>query len=176
MSSIAAELGNVEYIFLRNVDCNGGVGGAGGGTFEWFLPILPQRESSIIYLQIAQLTLHYEGTGVDGSPEPQYLVYNNLFSENMYSSDKSAVLASILSRDDATGHYETQSDSPIIQVSSNLIKINLSLRDSADNSLNNIGTTGSISMLLKIIRPKLNVNRDNILKSYVQSQIGNIRI
>ena len=169
MSAHTAELGNVEYIFLRYADCSA----TNGNTFEWTLPILPQRESSTMYLQIAQLSLHYEGTDISGNPQPQYLAYNNLFSDNMYSTDNSTLLACILSRDDATGHYECNPDSPVIQVSSNLRKLNFSLKNPIETDSQNIGSTGSIMILLKVIRPQHNVVRDNTLKSYVQSEVGN---
>ena len=170
MSAHTAELGNVEYIFLRYADCS--TYGTGGNLFEWTLPILPQRESSIMYLQIAQLSLHYDGTGVEGNPQPQYLVYNNLFSDNVYSTDNSTVLATILTRDDATGHYEIPTDAPVIQVSSNLRKVSFSLKNPITTDNQDIGDTGSIMILLKVIRPQHNVVRDNTIMSYVPSEVG----
>lgn len=170
MSVVSAELGNLEYIFLRWEDCI--QYGLGGSTFEWKLPNLPQRESSTMFIQIAQLFIHYEGDGTAGNPQPQYLIYNNLFAENMYCTDKSTTVACIYSRDDATSHYEANPDSPVLQVSSNLTKISFTIKNPITTDTQNIGSTGSVMIILKVIRPQHNVVRDNLVKSYVPTEVG----
>lgn len=173
MSAITAELGNVEYIFLRDLDCNGGATGAGTGTFVWRLPTLPPRESSSMYIQISQAMVHYAGTGATGNAEPQYLVYNNMYSDNLYSTNNSQMLACMLERDTATGHYKPQTEPPVIRVPSNLTQISFSVYNGGVDEINNTGLTGSVNILLKIIRPQHNVVSSNLIKSYVQSEIGN---
>lgn len=173
MSTLTAQLGNVEYIYLKDTDCNGGAGGKSVGIFTWTLPKLPARESSTMFLQVSQVSIHYAGVGTAGNAEPQYLTYENLYSDSMYSSDNSTVLATIIDRDDTGGHWHIESSgAPVIQVSSNSNTITFSVRNQFNNEINGLGTLGSVSILLKIIRPQNNVVRDNTLKGYETSMIG----
>ncbi len=169
MSTLISELGNVQYIYLRDLDCNGGASGAGTGTFVWTLPTLPARESSFMYIQVVQGMIQYSGTGQTGQAEPQYLVYNNLFSDSMFSSNNQTTLASILQRDSTTGTWIPQSDSPVIRVPSNLSKISFTVYNQGVDEINNTGPAGSISILLKIIKPQRDVVQDNTLNTYVRT-------
>lgn len=173
MSAINTELGNVQYIYLRNTECNNGAGADATGIFTWTLPSTPARESPFMYIQVVQCMIHYSGTGTQGNNEPQFLTYENMYADNFFSSDKSTVLASILCRDAAAGQYIPQVDAPIIRVPSNLTQITFSIRNQINNEVDLTGLTGSCSILLKLIKPQHDKVQNNVLKSYVQSEIGN---
>jgi hypothetical protein len=172
MSATNVDLGNVEYLYLRNIDCNGvSATAAGASSFSWNLPYINPKEAPYMFIQVVQAYADY-GTGAVtpavGTAAPQRLMYSNINGLNSYATG-GGQLASIMERDTLAGHWMTKYDAPMIQVPSNLTQIRFTLNINADGSLATISNDGSLDILLKIVRPKREAVTANTLASYVRT-------
>lgn len=167
MSASNVELGNVEYIYLRNVDCNGGTGGDLADVFQWDFPrSINPRQAPYMFIQVVQLYVdHDDGAGI---AQPQHLSYTTLNGVNAYSSGSSS-LASLMERDDLAGHWTAQGDAPMIQVPSSVSNLNFTLNRNLNGNAITLGTSGSIDIVLKIVWPKQNEITNNTLSSFVRT-------
>lgn len=166
MSATNVDLGNVQYVYLSNLDCNDGNGADGSDTFKWNIPYMPPREAPYMFIQVAQLYVdHDDGAGVT---QPQHLRFVSVNGLNNYATG-SYQLASLMERDDLAGHWTAQSDSPMIQVPSNINQLSFTLNRNLNGNAITLGTNGTIDILLKIVRPKQDVIMQNTLASYVRT-------
>jgi len=170
MSAITAELGNVEYVYLRSPDCNNGIGASSDVyiPFVWNFPYINPKEAPYMFIQVVQAYIHYAGTGANATTDPQHLQYVGLNGLNYYSSG-SEQLATFLDRDDTGGHWTAMPESPIIQVPSNISTLQFALVQNKTRELGTLGLDGSIEIVLKIVRPKRDIITSNTLASYVRT-------
>jgi len=174
MSATNVDLGNVEYVYLRNTDCNNGAGADGASSFTWALPYINPKEAPYMFIQVVQAYADY-GTGATtpavGTASPQHLRFTNVRGFNAYATDdgNSVQLASIMERDTLAGHWMAKYDAPMIQVPSNLSQISFTLNLNLNGSLATISDNGSLDILLKIVRPKRDAITANTLASYVRT-------
>lgn len=173
MSSTNVDLGNVEYLYLKDVDCNVVNGLAEGGGlsnyFTWNIPYMPPREAPYMFIQVVQLYVdHDDGAGI---AQPQHLRFANINGINNYSTTNTqlAQLASLMERDDLAGHWTAQTDAPMIQVPTNINQLSFTLNRNLNGNAITLGTAGTIDILLKIVRPKQDVIMQNTLASYVRT-------
>lgn len=166
MSSTNADLGNVEYVYLRNVDCNGGDGGALDSIFTWNLPYINPKEAPYMFIQIVQLYVDHDDGAASGVP--QHLLLTSANGLNFYATG-GGQLATMMERDAPAGHWTEKVDAPMIQVPSNITQLTFSLNRNLTGTSVTLGTAGSISILLKIVRPKRDAITANTLASYVRT-------
>lgn len=166
MSATNVDLGNVEYLCLRNIDCNNGNGGDLASSFTWNMPFITPREAPYMFIQVVQLYVdHDDGTG---AAQPQHLRFTSVNGINNYSTGSSQ-LATLMERDAPAGHWSAQTDAPMIQVPSNINQLSFTINRNLNGDTITLGTNGSIDILLKIVRPKQEVIMQNTLASYVRT-------
>ena len=170
MSSSEVGLGNVEYLYLRNIDCNNSVGADDATEFVWNLPYIQQHTAPIMYIEIVQLYLDY-GAGATADANkvlPQVLTLENYMGQNFYSTGgNSTQIASFIVRDALGGHWFSQQDSPMIQVPSNLRQLKFYLHHTVNWNQLQVGNDASLDILIKISRPKQMELTDNMVKAFV---------
>lgn len=171
MSATNVDLGNVQYIHLRDIDCNNANGGATQSSFTWNIPYMNPREAPYMFIQVAQLYIdHDNGAGI---AQPQHLRFSSIAGANCYSTsteaDSPSQLAALMERDDLAGHWTAQSDSPMIQVPSNINQLSFTINRNLTGAVITLGAVGTIDILLKIVRPKQEAITQNTLASYVRT-------
>lgn len=165
MSSTNIDLGNVEYVYLQNTFCNGGNGGDGQSLFTWTIPYMNPRQAPYMYIQVVQLYVdHDDGTG---AAVPQHLRFIGVNGLNSYS-ESGVQLAGILERDTLAAHWKIQSESPMIQVPTNLNSISFEIHNNINGQILTLGTDGCLDILLKIVRPKQEMITQNIMAANVK--------
>lgn len=176
MSATNVDLGNVEYIYLDNTICNVQANGIADGAesdvateYTWNLPYIKPQESPIMYIQVCQAYMHYSGVGMTGEAAPQHLEYTNIYGQNFYcAKDDSTFLACMLQQDTDVGHWKALGDAPMIQVPTTLSKISFAVVNNRTGNSTVIGDTGSLSILLKVVRPKQMEITKNTVASFAQ--------
>ena len=173
MSATNVDLGNVEYLYLKDVDCNVVNGLAEGGglnnSFTWVMPYITPREAPYMFIQVIQLYVdHDDGTG---AAQPQHLRFTSVNGINNYSTTNTqlAQLATLMERDAPAGHWSAQTDAPMIQVPSNINQLSFTINRNLNGQVITLGTNGTIDILLKIVRPKQDAIMQNTLASYVRT-------
>jgi len=165
MSATNVDLGNVEYMYFRDIECNDGDGGHNQSVFSWNMPYTMPKESPFMYIQVVQLYVdHSNGAGIT---VPQHLCYNGIFGLNSYNSGGEQ-LATLMERDQLGGHWTGQSDAPMIQVPTNINKISFRIIDNITSDPFTLGDAGTIDILLKIVRPKQMDITKNTVASFAQ--------
>lgn len=171
MSSINGELGNTQFIYLRNADCNNGTGGDLADTFNWDLPYMNSTQEPIMFIQVVQAYLdHDDGANL---AEPQHLrLVNPMPNDGYYSTNgNGTTLATLLERDTLAGHWKAQSEAPVLQIPSSTRTLKFTLNsNSRTNALIALGTNGCIDILLKLIRPKQGELTNQIMQTFAYSQ------
>lgn len=166
MSATNVDLGNVEYLYLRNVDCNNGNGGQIAESFTWTMPYITPKEAPYMFIQVVQLYVDHK-LG-NGAAEPHHLRFTSVNGLNNYSTGSSQ-LATLMERDAPGGHWLNKPEAPMIQVPSNINQLSFSLNRNFNGDLIEIGENGCIDMVLKIVRPKQQEITNNTLASYVRT-------
>jgi len=167
MSSTNVDLGNVEYVYLENISCNGGDGGADVSQFVWTLPNMKPNQAPYMFIQVAQLYVdHTDGAGTG---QPQHLRLINLHGLNSYSTSGSTELAGLMERDALGGHWNIQSDAPMLQVPTSINQLTFTVNQNLNGDPITLGANASISVLLKIVRPHQNVVTKNIMLANVKT-------
>ena len=171
MSATNVDLGNVEYVYLRDIDCNNANGGATQSSFTWNMPYINPREAPYMFIQVVQLYVdHSDGAGIT---QPQHLRFTTIKGSNSYSTSSDgegpSQLASLMERDDLAGHWTGQSDAPMIQVPSNINQLSFTINRNLTGAPIILGAAGCIDILLKIVRPKPEAITQNTLASYVRT-------
>lgn len=172
MSATNVDLGNVEYLFLDNASCNNGVGGAGANSFTWNLPYITPREAPIMFIQVAQVLVDYTGNGKVGNTDIQHLRYTNIYGQNYYTTSNARVASMLEITSTPAGaedHYKSLPESPMVQVPTSLSQLSFTINNSLNGNVHTLGDNGSISILLKIVRPKQDAIMQNTLASYVRT-------
>lgn len=165
MSSTNVDLGNVEYLYLSNIQCNNS-GADNSDIFQWDMPYIPPRQAPYMFIQVAQLYVdHDDGAGI---AQPQHLRFVSVNGLNNYSTG-SYQLACLMERDDLAGHWTAQSDAPMIQVPSNINQLNFTLNRNLNGNAITLGANGTMDIVIKIVRPKQDVIMQNTLASYVRT-------
>jgi hypothetical protein len=166
MSATNVDLGNVEYVYLRSVDCNNGNGAVLTSSFLWNLPYMNPKEAPYMFIQVVQVYIdHDDGTS---AAVPQHLMLTNVNGLNFHTTG-GGQLATLLERDAPAGHWTEKGDAPMIQVPSNLTQIGFSLNENLNQNALVLGTDGSVEIVLKIVRPKRDAITSNTLASYVRT-------
>lgn len=166
MSSTNVDLGNVQYVYLSNLDCNNGDTGADSEVFQWTLPFINQKEAPYMFIQVVQAYIDHDDGG--GIGQPQHLRFTSVNGLNNYATG-SYQLASLMERDDLAGHWTSQSDSPMIQVPSNINQLSFTLNRNYNGNPITLGANGMIDLVIKIVRPKQEAITQNTLASYVRT-------
>ena len=166
-SATNVDLGNVEYVYLDNTACANLTGAGGLSSFTWVMPYIKPQESPIMFIQVAQAYVDHSAGA--GAPTPQHLEYVNIFGQNLYcASGDSTFLASIMERDALAGHWKASPESPMIQVPTTLSQITFTLNNNQTGDALALGANGSLSILLKIVRPKQMDITKNTVASFAQ--------
>lgn len=156
------EVGNVEYVMLSNVGCNGGAGADLVSSLSWVMPYIKPQESPIMYIQAVQV--YYDsGAGSLNASTPLQLRFMSNIADNYYAQDNQYPIFSILVRDALTGHWVNPNNNPILQVSTKLSTITFRLETQAECQPFVSDDNATISILLKIIRPKqMDMTKNNV--------------
>lgn len=170
MSSINAELGNVQYIYLRNADCNNGTGADLADTFNWDLPYMKPSQSPIMYIQVVQAYLDHDDGASAGIPQHLRLI-SPMPNDCYYSTNgNGTTLATILERDDPAAHWKNMSEGPVIQIPSSTRSIKFTLNSNRGaNPLLTLGTNSCVDILLKVVIPKQLELTNQMMQTYAYS-------
>lgn len=167
MSSTNVELGNVDYLYLQNINCNNGAGGVLTNQFSWQLPYIDAKQAPYMFIQVVQLYVdHDDGAG---GAQPQHLRFINLHGNNTYATSGSSELAGLMERDTPANHWSIQGDSPMIQVPTNLNQLIFTINRNLTGDSITLGQAGSIDILVKIVRPQQGILTKNIMAANVKN-------
>jgi len=166
MSSTNVDLGNVEYLFLRNEECNNGEGANNSSSFSWQLPYINPREAPYIFIQVIQTYIDH-GNGATPAV-PSHLVFTTVNGINHYSTG-GYQLATLMQRDAIAGHWINIPDSPMIQVPTNINQLNFTLLSNATVQPLTLGDIGTVDILIKIVRPQQGVITKNTMAANVKT-------
>lgn len=170
MSSTNVDLGNVEYVYLDNTRCNNGSGAADASLFTWDMPYINPNQSPIMFLQISQVLIDYTGTGKIGNADQQHLRYANVFGQNFYGPIYLAAMLELTATPaGAEDHYKNMTECPMVQVPTSLSTISFTINNANTGDPHTIGASGSVSILLKIVRPHQGIITKNIMSANVKT-------
>jgi hypothetical protein len=171
MSSINADLGNVEYIYLRNADCNNGTGGELADTFNWDLPYMNATQEPIMFIQVVQVYIDHDDGAYAGTPQHLRLV-SPMPNQGYYATNgNGTTLATLLQRDALAGHWDNIAEAPILQLPSSTRSLKFTLNSNrGTNPLLVLGTNSCLDILLKVIRPKQGELTNQIMQTFAYSQ------
>lgn len=167
MSSTNVDLGNVEYLYLQNVNCNNNIGGGLASQFTWQLPYMDSKQSPYMFIQVVQLYVdHNDGAS---AAVPQHLRFVNMHGNNTYSTSLSSTLAGLMERDAPAGHWSIQGDGPMMQVPTNINQLIFTVNQNLNGNPITLGTNSCIDILIKIVRPHQGVITKNTMAANVKT-------
>jgi len=160
------EVGNVEYVMLSNKQCNSGAGANGASNLTWKFPYIKPQESPIMYIQAVQV--HFYAGDAAGSTTPFQVRLVSTLAENYYADDKQFPIFSLLISDAAADNFKNPENNPLLQVSTINSYITFNIETQLDNVVVTNAADATISILLKIVRPKQMMLTENNIATYAK--------